>query len=245
MKSILFALIIFLSPLAPFAQTPINKTVSVKSGQQVELHFDFPELIKITTWDRNEVSIEGSVSINGGEHDDAFQLVISNEGKAVTIKNKIINMKNLPQRVTVFDGAEKIIFKNKEEYTKYQQQQGKRFTRVSYGLDMDIILEIKIPANTSTTVESIYGMVEVWNFDGPLAVKATYGGVDVAVNEQGVGQITAETNHGEIYSNLDAKFDGRSSADDHFHTLVSATPGRGPAYTLDSRFGNVYLRKAQ
>lgn len=226
-----------------FAQTKVNETVPLKAGQRVELSFDYPELIKITTWDKNEISIEGTVSINSGEHDDAFVVNISNNGPIVKIKNEIRNMKNLPHRVTAFDGAEKIVFASKEEFKNYERQQGKKFGRVSYGLDMDIILEIRIPANTVTGMTSTYGMVEVSNFNGPLTVEATYGGVDVAVNEQAVGKITAETFYGEIFSNLDAKSNGTLSRDD-FQTLVSATPGRGPAYVLDSKFGNVYLRKA-
>ena len=224
-----------------FAQTAVNKTVPIKAGQQVQLYFDYPELVKITTWDKNEISINGTVSINGGEHDDAFELIVSNDGPVVKIKNEIRNMKGLPHRVTVFDGAEKIVFSSKEELKKYEQQQGRKFGRVSYGLDMDIILEVKVPANTQTEIGSTYGMVEVSNFNGPLTVDARYGGVDVAVKEQNIGKITAETSYGEIFSNLDAKFDGSSSARNDFHTL--ATPGRGPAYILDSKFGNVYLRK--
>ena len=95
-----------------------------------------------------------------------------------------------------------------------------------------------------TKVESVYGMVEITNFTGPLSVDATYGGVDAAVAERSVGEITAETNHGEIFSNLDAKFSGEASRQDNFHTYVSAKPGNGPAYYFDSKYGNVYLRKA-
>ena len=244
MKSTLFALITFFAPLTHLAQTPVSKTMPLKTGQQVRLHFDFPELIRVTTWDKNEISITGTASINGGEHDDAFQLITSDDGSSISIKNEIRDMKNLPQRVTVHDGAEKIVFKNKEEFKKHEQQQGKKYNQVSYGIDMDIILDIKIPANTQTIIESIYGMVEISNFNGPLTVEATYGGVDVAVKEPGVGQITAETSHGEIYTNLDAKFEGKPS-DNDFHTLVSVTPGRGPSYKLDSTYGNVYLRKSR
>lgn len=240
----MLALIISAASFTNFAQTAVNKTVPLKAGQQIQLYFDYPELVKITTWEKNEISIGGTVSINGGEHDDAFELVASNNGHVVKIKNEIRNMKSLPHRVTVFDGAEKIVFRSKEEFKKYEQQQGRKFERVSYGLDMDIILEIRVPANTQTEIKSTYGMVEVSNFNGPLTVDATYGGVDVAVKEQAIGKITAETSYGEIFSNLDAKFDGSISARNDFHTLVSATPGRGPAYILDSKFGNVYLRKA-
>jgi hypothetical protein len=49
------------------AQTPVNKTYPVTADQKISLRFDYPELVKITTWDKNEISIVGSVSINSGE----------------------------------------------------------------------------------------------------------------------------------------------------------------------------------
>lgn len=228
-----------------YAQTPINKTSPVKSGQKITMHFDYPELVKVSTWDRNEISVQGTVSINSGENDDAFELTISESGGTISIRNEIRDMKNIPHRITIFDGGQKIIFKNKEEFKKYSAEKGKgKYDRMSYGLEMDIFIEVKVPRNTETHVESVYGMVEIKDFVGPLTVDATYGGVDAALSEKIIGEITAETNHGEIYSNLDTKFTGDLSHQGDFHTEVSAKPGSGPRYNFDSKYGNVYLRKA-
>jgi hypothetical protein len=245
MKAIFILAMAMILPLKEYAQTAINKVIPVKPGQKVDMHFDYPELVKVSTWDKNEISVQGTVSINAGENDDAFELQTSSNGNLISIRNEIKNMKNLPHRITIVDGAQKIVFRNKEELKKYQQEQGKRsFDCMSYGLDMDIVLEIKVPRNMETKVESVYGMVEITDFTGPLSVDATYGGVDAALAERSVGEITAETNHGEIFSNLDAKFSGEASRQDNFHTFVSAKPGSGPTYNFDSKFGNVYLRKA-
>jgi hypothetical protein len=228
-----------------YAQTPINKSVPVKSGQKIAMHFDYPELVKVSTWDKNEISVQGTVSINSGENDNAFELIISESGGTISIKNEIRDMKNIPHRITIFEGGEKIVFKNKDEFRKYSAEKGKgNYDRMSYGLEMDIFIEIKVPRNTETRVESVYGMVEIKDFVGPLTVDATYGGVDAALSERSIGEITAETNHGEIYSNLDAKFTGEGFRQGDFHTEVSAKPGSGPRYNFDSKYGNVYLRKA-
>ncbi|MBK8279625.1 MAG: hypothetical protein IPK94_05665 [Saprospiraceae bacterium] len=53
--------------LMSLAQTQINKSIPVASGQKVNLHFDYPQLIKVSSWDKNEVLITGTVSINGGK----------------------------------------------------------------------------------------------------------------------------------------------------------------------------------
>jgi hypothetical protein len=226
---------------ALFAQTPVNKSYPVTAGQQISLRFDYPELVRISTWDKNEVSITGTVSINGGEHDDAFELISSTSGATLSIENKINNMKSLPHRITVMDGATKITFKDKAAYRKYCEEHGKEFKTTSWGLDLDIILEIKVPRGVETKIESVYGFVEVKDFAGPLSVTATYGGVEALIKEQVTGEIVAETGYGQIYSNLEAPFTGNEFRD--FHTLVSAKPGKGPKATFESKYGNVYLRK--
>jgi len=241
---VLVSLFVCLS-LRAFSQTPINKVIPVQSGQKIVMHFDYPEIIRVSTWDKSEISIQGSVSINMGENDDAFEIISSTSGNVISIKNEIKNLRSLPQRITIYDGAQKIVFRNEAEFRKYKQEHGTtHYNRTSHGVDMDIFLEIKVPEDFETRVESVYGIVEVKDFIGPLTVDATYGGVDASLSEKATGEITAETNHGEIYSNLDVKFKGESSRQGDFHTYVSAKPGNGPRYNFDSKYGNVYLRKA-
>ncbi|MBL7870051.1 MAG: hypothetical protein JNM78_00460 [Cyclobacteriaceae bacterium] len=223
------------------AQTPVNKTYPVMAGQKISFRFDYPELVKISTWDKNEISIVGSVSINQGESDDAFELLQSNSGNTIYIENKINNLKNLPKRITVNRGNEKLTFKSEEDFRKYCKETGSDFNVKSWGVDIDILLEIKVPRNVETKLECVYGLAEVKNFSGPLSVEATYGGIDVSVQEKSTGELTAETNYGQIYSNLDLKFTGSEFKD--FHTVVSAKPGTGPKYSFESKYGNVYLRK--
>ena len=245
MKAIIAVILTaLLAPFPDFAQTQINKSIAVSGGQSVFIHFDYPELIRVSSWDKNEVSIQGTVSINNGENDEAFELITSSSGNTVSIKNEIKNMKSLPHRITIVDGAQKITFKDKAELKKYQEQNGRQYDMMSTGVDMEITLEIKVPRNVKTTVESVYGMVEIKDFNGPLNVESTYGGVDAALTERSTGMITAQTNYGEIYTNFDARFGGNGAKQGDFHTNVSAKPGAGPEYSFESKYGNVYIRKA-
>jgi hypothetical protein len=225
------------------AQTPINKSIPVQSGQKIDMHFDYPELIRVSTWGKNEISIQGSVSINSGENDDAFELITSSAGNTVIVRNEIHNLKDLPKRITINRDGQKMVFKTKADYKKYADQNGKDYNMMSCGVDMDILLEIKVPRNVETRVESVYGMVEVREFTGPLTVEATYGGVDAALAERSTGELIAETNYGHIYTNLELKFSSDNVQEKDFHTFVSAKPGSGPRYSFESKYGNVYLRK--
>lgn len=227
---------------AAAAQTPVNKTFAVKPGQTISMHFDYPELIKITTWDKNEIEITGMVSINGGENDDAFKLDISSSGSAIKVKSEIPTLNELPHRVTITRDGKKMVFKNKEEYKKFTAENGKDYGNMSYGSDVDIQLVIKVPKNTDTYIKSVYGLIEVKNFAGPLVAEATYRGIDASVIERSTGELKAETGFGQIYSNLEMKFSGSDFQD--FHTVVSAKLGNGPNYSFESKYGNVYLRKA-
>ncbi|MCB0493416.1 MAG: hypothetical protein KDC93_13480 [Cyclobacteriaceae bacterium] len=238
-----FILALQLLSLSLFAQTLVNKSVAIKKGQTILMKFDYPELIRVSTWDKNDISIQANVSINNGENDDAFELSINNTVNSVTVENRIADIKNLPQMITVRDGAERIVFRSKEEYKKFKAENGRSFDRVSWGVDIDVIIDIKVPKGIDTNIISTYGMVEVSDFEGPLMVEAQYGGVDVALNEKKVGELSAETNYGQIYSNLDVPFSGKGLQEKDFYTFVSAKPGSGPRYDFESKYGNVYLRK--
>ena len=246
MKTKIFIVILGLSiPVKQYAQTAINRTVPIQKGQTLDMHFDYPELIKVTTWDQNEISIQGEVSINGGENDDAFTLETSTTGNVVRIRSEINDMKSLPQRVTLTRDGQKIMFRNKTEWQKYRAENGGNYNSVSFGPEIDITIEIKVPRNIATKLTSVYGMVEVQNFNGPLTVDATYGGVDAALVERSIGELNAETNFGQIYTNLELRFNGDNVTNKDFHTYVSAKPGQGPNYSFESKYGNVYLRKAE
>jgi hypothetical protein len=226
---------------AAAAQTPINKTVPFTKGQTIRMKFDYPG-VKISTWEGNEIVIGGTVSINNGEHDDAFKINVKTSSNAIVITSEIENMDKIPHRITIHDGDQKIVFKNKAEWQKYQETHG-RGTNVNMGIDMDIKLEIKVPRNVETDVEVVYGMVEIPEFTGPLTVQATYGGVDASLTEKNIGELIAETNYGNIYTNLDMKVNQDNAREEDFHTLVRANLGTGPRYKFESPYGNVYLRK--
>ena len=225
-----------------FAQTPISKTIAVQSGQKVKMNFDYPELIKVSTWNKNEILVTGEVTINGGENDDAFVLESSTSGNEVVISGRINNLKGLPHRVTIWNDGQKMTFKTKEDYRKYANEHGRNYSSMNWGTDMDIFLEIKIPENMQTEVLSTYGTIEIKNFTGSLTAESTYGGVDAALNEKSIGDLKVETGYGQFYTNFDFKFSGNELGD--FHSVVNAKPGKGPSYNFESKYGNVYLRKA-
>ncbi|MBX2968140.1 MAG: hypothetical protein KF803_02115 [Cyclobacteriaceae bacterium] len=232
-----------------FAQTKIEKAVPVQSGQKLVLNFDYPELIKIKTWDKKEVLIKGTVSINKGENDEAFELVTQTNGNTVTVSSVIKDMENLPKRIVIKKGDTEYLFKAKDykdpEVKKFMDEHGGNYTYMSSGVIKEIQLEIFVPVGVETSVSAKYGMVEVLGFNAPLSVDAKYGGVDATINARATGELIARTHFGEILTNLDLAFDSEKDRDSNYNkwTQVSVKPGTGPRYMLESKYGKVYLRK--
>lgn len=227
--------------LSSNAQTVINKTYPVTAGQQVELNFDYPKTVRISTWEKNEVAVTAHVSINDGENDTAFILEGSNANGVLTIRNQIKDMKNLPHRYTVIQDGKKTVFQSREDYKEFVGKTGNAHRITSNGTDLEITLEVKVPVNTTTRVKATYGIVEMVDFHAPVTVNATYGGIDATIAETGTGKLQATTSYGQIYTNLDLKLTEKTQKD--FFTSITAEPGKGPAYILTSTYGNLYLRK--
>lgn len=247
MKLKLMILILALT-VPGFAQTKVDKTVPIKSSQKLVLNFDYPE-VKVQTWDKNEVSITGTVSINHGEHDSAFELEISSSASDITITSLLRNKEAIPKRIVIKKGDQEFFFKTDNfrspEVQKFLEENGHDYSYQSHGIIQEIKLTVFVPQNIETVVYSKYGIVEVSGFDGPLAVDSKYGGIDASILAASTGQLTARTQYGEILSNLDTRFDQPPAGEkgDKRWTEISAKLGKGPRYDFESKYGNVYLRK--
>jgi hypothetical protein len=235
------------------AQSTVNKSYPVKPGQQIEISFDFPN-VKVSTWDRNEVSIVAHVSINEGENDSAFELEDKSTDAMVNIKSRVKNMDKLPRRYTVtgHDGK-KTIFRTKEDYKAFRSTNTIDYSTISDGPDMDISIEIKVPANTPTYIKSEYGRIDAVFDDNflkvPLTLVSTYGRVDVSVPVAVKANVNMKTSYGEILASKDLKIDiERVLAKDNLFSfsnkdIKGKLNGGGTDLSLRSDYGKIYLRK--
>lgn len=234
--------------LTSFAQTKIEKSVPVQSGQKLVLNFDYPE-VTLQTWEKSEVLVKGTVSINHGENDNAFELEVSPSPGEVTITSILKEKENIPQRIVIKKGDREYFFKAKDYndpvVQKFLEENGREYSYMSNGIIREIKLEVFVPKKMETSVVAKYGLVEVKNFEAPLTVDAKYGGVDASILAAATGQLVARTQYGEILTNLDIKFDQAPFTEKRSNhwTEISAKPGNGPRYNIESKYGNVYLRK--
>jgi hypothetical protein len=242
MKSILCWLLVALVPCIAQSQTKINKSYPVNKGQTVEFRFDYPKTIKVSSWDKNEISVEASVRINGGENDTAFTLLQSSSDGKIYIENKL-DMDKIPDTYYIMDKGIKTRFSSKSDMEAFIKEKGGPRPPTSQQKDLEITIEIKLPATINTEITSVYGMVEIQNFNGPIKVEARYGGIDASIDQKAIGKLKLTNRYGKIYSNLSLQ--PTEMTEQNFFTSLTASPGKGPSYDFSSSYGNIYLRNPQ
>jgi hypothetical protein len=236
MKTILVILLAISSEL--LAQTTIEKTFAIQSAKEVSLEFDHPNL-NIQTWDKNEVLIKGTVSINNGENDAAFELQTSNDGGLLRINSFVKDKENLPKHITIKRGEQVYVFKardfNDPKVQAFLDENKGDYDYMSSGVMMDINLQIFVPRNLKTSVDAKFGIVEFKQFEAPLRIVSKHGKVDATIPPT-IGDITVRSRFGEIMSNLDIKFDehamerGTRKRNNNSWTEITAHVGKGQSY---------------
>lgn len=247
---ILIAITFYILPHLLCGQAEINQTFDASSARSVSLNFKYPELIKIKTWDKKQLLIKGTVDINNGENNEAFKLRSSSVDGKLIITSEIENLDRLPKKITIRKDGETYVFNtdnwNDPEIKKFFDENGRDNEYISQGVHKEIKLEIFVPVNMELQVNAKYGIVEIANFDAPLEVNAKYGGIDVNIPQTSKRDIEARTKYGEIFTDLDVDFDKTDNniLDYDKWTVVSnKLNGGGVKCNLESKYGNVYMRK--
>lgn len=226
--------------LSLFGQTTIHETYSINKQQEVSLNFDFPKLIKISTWDKNEIEISGTSNINDGINDSSFKISEKSTAQQIIIEGKLNDYKNLPKQITAYNGKEMLVFKNNEQLKQYEKSNDVKLINISYNSQVEIVLEIKVPRQLKTKIEATYGTIEIDNFESTIIANSTYGSVDAKINKEKTGEIKVETFYGNIFT--DIKLPLLTNKKDDFHSIITAFSGKTPRQEFSSKFGNVYLR---
>ncbi len=178
-------------------------------------------------------------SINDGENDSAFVLDEQLTNDVIVISDHIKNFDKLPRRYTIVRNGKKTIYKSRAEYQAASKEGA---MEKSYeGVDMEIVVEIKVPEHSITDIKATYGIVDLTAFNAPVTIDATYGGIDASINPEHTGKLQVTTSYGEILTNLDLHLTEHTDRD-FFHS-ITAEPGKGPSYQLTSDYGKIYLRK--
>ncbi len=242
--SVLFVICLF--SLQLLAQRIVEKNIPVSAGQEIKLEFKYAELIKIKTWDKREVFVNASVSINCDEDNDVFKLEVENKPDRVYIYSNYGDLKKLKRKYILKEDEEGNIHINRSS------------------LSIETYYEVIIPKNVQLNISSISGDVEIDEFIGPLNIKLISGDaeinkisgslyaksisgfVDLSLASDQKVDLRMKTVTGEIYTNLEIDFDKYGNKHGYVGSKVSGSiNGGGTSIELESVSGNIYLRKGR
>ncbi|MTI21806.1 hypothetical protein E1176_12310 [Fulvivirga sp. RKSG066] len=248
MKFLMIGILLYFNT-AVLSQTTINQTASTQGIDLVEMSFKYPEMIKITTWDKDEIRITGSVMINNGESDDAFKLDISRKDGKLVVTSAIENLESLPKRIMIKRDGEKYYFDTDDfkdkEIQVFLDEKGGGHQYQMHGVIKEIELEIKVPRRVALSIEAKYGLVELSDVPAPVEIVSKYGGIDITLPASSPRNITARIEFGELFSDLDLTLDRSASSSGEYYkwtTVVAALSGGGAKCNLESKYGNLYIR---
>lgn len=238
MKRALLCLLLTGSLQLLLAQRIIEKTYKTTKDQPVLLQFGYPNL-KVNSWDKDEIYIKATVNISDNKYNDRFELRSQTIGDQLHILDSV-DLKNIePQYYVEVNGIKKH-FDTKADFEAYRTAHKNEKIAAYSSTDVHIEIEVMLPVKDYITIQSKFGLVEVKNYTGPLTIQTEYGKIDARLKETHVGKIKLTNHYGKIYSDFDLK--PVEKEDKNFYTSITAIPGKGPAYELSSKFGNIYLR---
>jgi|GEM_PF-6399542 len=92
MKTIAITLALLCISGGLFGQSTLEKTYALGPQEKLALQFDYPQLIQLRTWNKQEVLIKARVFINGEEVRDDFKLLDSRKSGVLLIESQLENL---------------------------------------------------------------------------------------------------------------------------------------------------------
>ncbi len=230
MKKILLLVLLGLFIRPAVAQKIIEKTLSVSSGQLVNLNLKFADSIQVRYWDKPNALVRIAVTINGGKLNEALLVTTGSTSQEVSLK-------------TDFD--KELIKQGREEDCPGQRRSvnmdrdGKH-----YALCSEINYHVFLPRQAQLKLETINGNIDIQGATGPVFAKTISGFVDMSWPKSKGANVAMQTITGEVYSNLDIDFKNKKQKNPIVGYLLEGTlNGGGPSVRLESISNNVYLRQ--
>ncbi len=230
MKKIIFIGLFLAQTGLLFAQKIVEKTYQLPASLELSMNLKFADQISIKTWSKNEISIKATVSINGGQLDEAFQFE-AKEGETLEIKSSLDE--KLLQNAEPTDCA--------DGQKSFWNNSGKG---KNTGVCMKIDFQIFVPANAKIELETINGNIEIRDFYNSIYAKTISGFVDADWTANKGADLELKTITGELYSDLDIEFlNKKKSGSPVGYELKGQYQKGGVRVHLESISGDVYLRK--
>jgi hypothetical protein len=235
-----------------FAQTNEVKKVDIQPGQTALLGFDYANLINVRGWSEGYIEIRSNVLINMGKNDSAWFVETEDIDNGKKVTGYIQDRENLPEMITIRKDGQTYYFdtddSNSSTLQKFYEEHGRGgYEWMSHGVAWEIEIEIMIPKNIILDITSKHGLIDIENFTGQVVANSKHGGIDIAMPVSSANHFDLNSRWGEIYTNLDFKYDKKLFPDGEKwnYVVCSLNGGKGALIKLQSKHGNLYLRKGK
>jgi len=225
MKNTLVIIAFLISVYNLKAQRVVEEQIAVKPTATIALKLDFADSILIKQSKDDNIRIKAIVSINNNQHNDKYELIVSESNDFIKVKAKINDMESI--RIPC----------NDHRGTNYSYSNGNCLT-------MDIIYEIEIPTIANLSIETISGDITIDNPNSPMDVRSISGYIDLSINPKTNSNIKVETVTGGVYTNHEFNKDSDHCDSNPGGTDASFKIGSGGnRIKLETVSGDVFIRK--
>ena len=230
MKSLFTIALACLLTLPGLAQKVIEKTLPYNPRQRVALDLKFANTIKVQAWDKPELYVKVTATVNNGKLNDAL----------------LVNFASAPDGINVTADFDKQLARqgrredcpDRNGNTSNWNEGGEQ-----YYLCYDIFYEVYLPRQADLRLETINGNVEIKELTGPVQAKSISGFVDMSWPKNQGADVSMQTISGEVYSDLDIAFQNkRDNPWPVGYLLKGRIKEGGSRLQLESISGDVYLR---
>ena len=215
MKNIIAAIVFCSLGLYVSAQKKIEKNFSFNGKNEVNLNLQIADSIKILTWNKNEVGVKASISINENKDNEDYLVKFDEEGSQIKVKAQL----------------------DPEKRRNYQWHSDSNCCRY----ETDIYWEVYVPEKATVDIETINGNITITGKTSAIKAYSISGFIDLAVPADLKADFKFSTITGTVYSNIAMNNPGaskKSHAD-----IVSKYNGGGTPVNLKTISGDIFVRK--
>ncbi|WP_080056783.1 DUF4097 family beta strand repeat-containing protein [Spirosoma aerolatum] len=215
---------------AAVAQRIIQKTMPVSANQLVNLNLRFGDSIQVRYWDKSDLSVHISATINGGKLDDALVVTTNTTDSEVSLK-------------TDFD-KEKLKEGKAEDCPGDGHRWSTDYNGQSYYVCSKINYVVNLPRHAKLRIETINGNIDIQGATEAVFAKTISGFVDMSWPKSKGANVAMKTITGEVYSDMEIAFKNKKEKNPIVgYRLEGAINGGGPDVQLESISNNIYLRR--
>jgi hypothetical protein len=213
-------------------QKTVERILPVPASKKVDLKLKFGNDIKITAWDKKDVSVKVTYEINSGKLNDALLLTFESDQERARVTEDLNHEMLKTGRLEDCPDRRNGLNRNAQNGNEYYS-----CTRINY--------EIMVPHDAVLQVETINGNILLRGLTHPVKAKTINGFVDMDWPGKNGADVALKTINGEVYSDLDINFPDKKENPIVGYQLRGTLNNGGQELNLETINGNIYFRKVK